>query len=205
MSGSSLFHSSLSAIAFSLSSSLAVGVVGAVLQLARRAVINTTIAALEVFGIVVAPRRKRRALSIASSPSLERQRESAGRGLTAQNDQLQAPVLGPPLLGVVGCDRVLLAIAGGGDARLGDTALDHGVLHGIGSVEGELLVGRGIPRAVGMPLEGDRYRRIGLEDGRQVAHRADRLRRELGGVLLEPEIVEDESPRNAGVSRAGQP
>src|SRR4029450_7002719 len=80
--GSSLFHSSLSAIAFWVSSSFAVVVVGAVLQLTSRTVVRKIAATLSVVDIV-------------HHSSLKVSRESC---LPPQDDQLQTPVQRPPLV-----------------------------------------------------------------------------------------------------------
>ncbi len=56
--------------------------------------------------------------------------------LPLHDHQFQTPVLGPPLLRVVGRHQLLLSITSAGDARRANAPLNHELLHREGAVEG---------------------------------------------------------------------
>src|SRR5262245_18702656 len=54
---------------------------------------------------------------------------TANRKLPFFYDQLSAPVLGSPFLGVVGSNGFLLPVTVGADSRIGDSSGDHDFFH----------------------------------------------------------------------------
>ena len=58
-----------------------------------------------------------------------------GRKSPLRHDQLGAPVLGPAFFGFVGGNGFFLSVAVDVDARVGDSALDHDLLHDHSPVE----------------------------------------------------------------------
>src|SRR5262245_3185321 len=98
------------------------------------------------------------------------------------HNQLGAPVFSFGLLGIVRSDRLLLPPAvRPGDARFRDSAFNHHLLHGDGSVQRELLVGGRIASVVRMAFQANRHVGVRLHYCHEPIDGGTRLRSELSG------------------------